>query len=46
MKTEWGVNGERERDPWINGVRDGALESIGNGVSWKWPLGTTTPEYF
>jgi hypothetical protein len=29
---------EREREQQINGVRDGAFDRNGNGVSWKWPL--------
>jgi len=29
---EWGVNGEREREQQINGVRDRALEGFRNGV--------------
>ncbi len=30
--------GEREREQWINRVREGALVRNGNGVRWKWPL--------
>jgi len=32
VKREWGVNGEREREQHINGVRGGVLEGCGNGV--------------
>ncbi len=28
----------REREQWINGVRDGALDVKRNGVGWKWAL--------
>ncbi len=39
---EWRVNGEggreREREQWINRVRDGALDSNGSGMGQKWPL--------
>ncbi len=35
VKTKWGVNGEREREEQINGVRDGALDRNRNGVGWK-----------
>jgi hypothetical protein len=40
VKMEWRVRGEgeREREQQINGVREGALLRIGNGVGWKWPL--------
>jgi hypothetical protein len=37
-ETEWGVDGEREREEWINRVRDGALDRNGNGVGQKWLL--------
>jgi hypothetical protein len=29
---------EREREQWINGVRDVALDRNGNSIGWKWPL--------
>ncbi len=29
---------EREREQWINGVRDVALDRNGNSMDWKWPL--------
>ncbi len=40
VKTEWGVNGgrERERELRISRVRDGALDGNRNGVGWKWSL--------
>ncbi len=40
VKTEWGVSREREREreEWINGVRDRMLDRNGNGVGWKCPL--------
>ncbi len=42
VRTEWGVSEEgereREREQWINGVRDRTLDRNGNGVDWKWPL--------
>ncbi len=37
--------GEREREEWINGVRDGVLDINGSNVGQKWLLGKT-PEYF
>ncbi len=30
--------GDREREQQISGVRDGALDRIGNHVCLKWPL--------
>jgi hypothetical protein len=44
--SKWRDRGEIEREQWINGVRDGALEGFRNGACWKWPLGKRTPEYF
>jgi hypothetical protein len=42
--------GEREREQWINGVRDGvrdgALDIDGNGVGWKWRLVKRDTFYF
>jgi hypothetical protein len=42
VKTERRVRGEgereREREQRINGMREGALVRIGNGVGWKWQL--------
>ncbi len=29
---------EGEREQWVNGVRDGALDRNGNGVGKKWPV--------
>jgi hypothetical protein len=39
-ETEWGVDGEgeREREQQINGVRDRALDRNGSGMGQKWPL--------
>jgi hypothetical protein len=31
---------EREREQWIYGVRDGALDRNGNGMGWKWKRDT------
>jgi hypothetical protein len=50
VKTEWEVNEERgrerEREQWISGVGDGALEGFGNGMGWKWPLGKKDTRIF
>ncbi len=34
-ETEWGVDGEGEREEWINGVRDGVLDINRSNVGQK-----------
>jgi hypothetical protein len=40
MTTEWGVEGEveREREQWIKRMREGVLDRIGNATCQMWPL--------
>jgi hypothetical protein len=38
VRTEWGVNGEREREHQISIGKDRALDINGNGMGQKCPL--------
>jgi hypothetical protein len=45
IKVEWGVGRrgrKRDREQWINGVRDGAKEIIGNGMGGEMTAGKDT----
>jgi hypothetical protein len=37
-ETEWGFDGEREREKWINLVKDGVLDRNGSGMGQNWLL--------